>query len=248
MGLPLSSKHEINRQIRLRVVREFNFPDAVSDLLETASCYCAADEQRRGGGDMMLNDDMSTPPSPALHHGLGSGVMDMGNGGGGGAGPSVFGNLTFPRQQQMHHMMRQELPAIVQEGELGGTGAVGDALGLAASGRLGSYGRLGMLNHALDGHSCSAMDAIGGGGGGGGGHLSEIMPDVAMATASLGQLQLAAGGEHQVMQQAPESLQLDLGDGSSHLMGAVALNAMHHHSVQVSGRIIIRAHSRIQVL
>jgi BTB/POZ domain-containing protein 7 len=36
--LPLSSRHEINRQIRLRVVREFNLPDAVADLLEVAFC------------------------------------------------------------------------------------------------------------------------------------------------------------------------------------------------------------------
>uniref|UniRef100_A0A1A9VLI5 BTB domain-containing protein n=1 Tax=Glossina austeni TaxID=7395 RepID=A0A1A9VLI5_GLOAU len=36
LHLPLSSKHEIDRQIRLRVVREFNLPDAVSDLLETS--------------------------------------------------------------------------------------------------------------------------------------------------------------------------------------------------------------------
>lgn len=34
IALPLSSRQEINRQIRLRVVREFNLPDAVSDLLE----------------------------------------------------------------------------------------------------------------------------------------------------------------------------------------------------------------------
>ncbi|XP_066997729.1 BTB/POZ domain-containing protein 7 isoform X2 [Anabrus simplex] len=34
IALPLSSRHEINRQIRLRVVREFNLPDAVADLLE----------------------------------------------------------------------------------------------------------------------------------------------------------------------------------------------------------------------
>lgn len=32
--LPLSSRHEINLQIRLRVVREFNLPDIVADLLE----------------------------------------------------------------------------------------------------------------------------------------------------------------------------------------------------------------------
>lgn len=40
-------------------------------------------------------------------------------------------------------------------------------------------------------------------------HLSEMMPDVAMATASLGHLQL---------NEQAESLQLDLGDGSSHIM------------------------------
>ena len=39
------------------------------------------------------------------------------------------------------------------------------------------------------------------------GHLSDIMPDVAMATASFGQLQL----------QEQQELELDLGDGTSHL-------------------------------
>lgn len=39
------------------------------------------------------------------------------------------------------------------------------------------------------------------------------MPDVAMATASLGQLQLG---------DPPESLQLDLGDGPSHMMGGAS--------------------------
>lgn len=36
ISLPLSSRHEINRQLRLRVVREFNLPDAVADLLEVS--------------------------------------------------------------------------------------------------------------------------------------------------------------------------------------------------------------------
>lgn len=36
----LSSRHEINRQIRLCVVREFNFPDEVTELLENSNCYC----------------------------------------------------------------------------------------------------------------------------------------------------------------------------------------------------------------
>lgn len=36
VSLPLSSRHEINRQVRLRVVREFNLPDPVADLLEVS--------------------------------------------------------------------------------------------------------------------------------------------------------------------------------------------------------------------
>jgi hypothetical protein len=43
--------------------------------------------------------------------------------------------------------------------------------------------------------------------------LSEIMPDVAIATGQLNQLQL----------DPPESLHLDLGDGSSHIIGAGSL-------------------------
>lgn len=44
LSLPLSSRQEISQQIRLRVVREFNFPDGVADQLENSSCYCADDE------------------------------------------------------------------------------------------------------------------------------------------------------------------------------------------------------------
>lgn len=44
LTLPLSSRQEISQQIRLRVVREFNFPDGVADLLENTSCYCADDD------------------------------------------------------------------------------------------------------------------------------------------------------------------------------------------------------------
>lgn len=39
ISLPLSSRHEINRQLRLRVVREFNLPDAVADLLEVSTPF-----------------------------------------------------------------------------------------------------------------------------------------------------------------------------------------------------------------
>lgn len=39
IDLPLSSRSEINRQVRLRVVREFNLPDAVADILEVSMIY-----------------------------------------------------------------------------------------------------------------------------------------------------------------------------------------------------------------
>lgn len=52
-------------------------------------------------------------------------------------------------------------------------------------------------------------------------HLSEMMPDVAMATASLGHLQL---------NEPAESLQLDLGDGSSHIMANASIPP---HGIQV---------------
>lgn len=56
----------------------------------------------------------------------------------------------------------------------------------------------------------------------GDGHLSGIMPDVAMATASFGALQLVE----------PQELELDLGDGTSHLLqhpsNAVGTIGPHH--------------------
>lgn len=42
-SLPLASRRDINRQIRLRVVREFNLPDAMADELESAA-YQFAEE------------------------------------------------------------------------------------------------------------------------------------------------------------------------------------------------------------
>lgn len=55
------------------------------------------------------------------------------------------------------------------------------------------------------------------------------MPDVAMATASFGALQLVE----------PQELELDLGDGTSHLlqlntssMGSVVIHPMHSHERQ----------------
>lgn len=59
LTLPLSSRQEISRQIRLRVVREFNIPDGVADLLENSSCYCADEETN-------INTTQSTEN---IHHG-----------------------------------------------------------------------------------------------------------------------------------------------------------------------------------
>lgn len=41
--LPLASRRDINRQIRLRVVREFNLPDSIAEVLESAA-YQFAEE------------------------------------------------------------------------------------------------------------------------------------------------------------------------------------------------------------
>lgn len=114
-------------------------------------------------------------------------------------------NMTFPRQQHPMYataghsasgssMRRQELPALITEGEASGVFCVSGEQ--AAS-------------------SCAE-----------GGHLSQIMPDVAMATSSMGQLQINDG---------MESLQLDLGDGSSHMLGAAAAGiSVHGMQVRLS--------------
>lgn len=183
LSLPLSSRHEINRQIRLRVVREFNLPDDVADLLESSTCYCGDDGTGSKQEDLNslqqpMEHDTSPPASP---------IEPI-------ASASGYGrNMTFPRQPtqsaQQHTLGRrkQELPALVVEG-------------------VEAY----RLADAIEVNSCSE------------GHLSEIMPDVAMATASLGQLQIG---------DPPESLQLDLGDGPSHAIGA---SGGIGHSLQVS--------------
>lgn len=141
LNMPLSSRHEINRQIRLRVVREFNLPDPVADMLET--CYRTMDDEPKEPAQ----------PSPSRA-----------------ANQRQRANMTFPRPQQQ----RYELPAVVP----------------------GRY--------EVETSSCSD------------GHLSDVMPDVAMATATLGQMQL----------QEQQEMELDLGDGAAHLQ-VVPGSAVH---------------------
>lgn len=100
------------------------------------------------------------------------------------------GNLTFPRQQHMQTYSHQIGSSSVRRHDLPALITEGEGLVYRMPGE-------------NEGASCSES------------HLSEIMPDVAMATASLGHLQL---------NEPPESLQLDLGDGSSHgIMGAAGV-------------------------
>lgn len=203
MTLPLSSRQEINRQIRLRVVREFNFPDGVADQLENLASY-RVDEDTAPATTrstesihhqaMDEDDDGTPPPSPAMPSDN-TAAQQL---------AACYGrNMTFPRQQHpvyataghssggSNSMRRHELPALITEGEAsGGYRMPGDP----------------------EQGTCAE-----------GGHLSEIMPDVAMATASIGQLQINDG---------MESLQLDLGDGSSYMLGAGAAG-LGAHGIQV---------------
>ncbi|CAH1153456.1 unnamed protein product [Phaedon cochleariae] len=145
LNMPLSSRLEINRQIRLRVVREFNLPDPVADMLENS--HCLPDPS-----DDLPQTSPGRPPK--------------------GKGKSVG----FVRQG---YAQRQELPAVVPEGE---------------------------FRFAAEPESSSCSD----------GHLSDIMPDVAMATATIGQMQL----------QEQQEMELDLGDGNTRIHSSLGTQAM----------------------
>lgn len=160
LNMPLSSRHEIYRQIKLRVVREFNFPDAVADMLD--SCYFVLDQSDSDINS--ANNDGSIQPSPAKVS-----TMNVRN-------CYTAHNMTFPRHSggYGHNNRLHELPALVPEGE---------------------------FRFANEPESSSCSD----------GHLSDIMPDVAMATSTLGQIQL----------QEQQEMELDLGDGAVHLHGTL---------------------------
>lgn len=157
LNMPLSSRHEINRQIRLRVVREFNLPDPVADILE--NCY--------GIPDKSDNESLQISPNKPIN--LSHGCYNK--------------NMSFPRQS---FSQRQELPAIVPDGE---------------------------FRFSTEPESSSCSD----------GHLSDIMPDVAMATASVGQIQL----------QDQQEMELDLGDGNTRIHNTIGglqvrTGSLHH--------------------
>jgi BTB/POZ domain-containing protein 7 len=121
LSLTLSSKHEIHRQIRLRVVREYNFPDEVSNLLENSvSCFCS-DDLNKVDDDSAADEDINTGPSSpmASNENIPESINHYGS------------NLTFPRgmqsgsQSNSGSYRRLDLPSLVTEGEnyLGDEGA-----------------------------------------------------------------------------------------------------------------------------
>lgn len=181
IALQLSSRHEINRQIRLRVVREFNLPDQVASMLENSVCYCMDEQtdQRDLREDDKRRDREGTAvvkqPSPSK-----ASTSSV---------PLCFNgrNLTFPRSSgySSHSRHESQLPAIVTEGH-------------------DPYRYV-----AVEPESSSCSD----------GHLSDIMPDVAMATATIGQLNI---GQEQEME-------LDLGDGTAHLQTSQAVPHVGYH-------------------
>ncbi|XP_022914919.2 BTB/POZ domain-containing protein 7 [Onthophagus taurus] len=150
LNYPLSSRHEIYKQIRLRVVREFNLPDPVADMLE--NCFYVPDKTEN---EINTVSQEPVQPSPAK-------LSIVRN---------CYNHMTFPRQSG-YQPPRHELPALVPEGE---------------------------FRFVNEPESSSCSD----------GHLSDIMPDVAMATSTLGQIQL----------QEQQEMELDLGDGAAHLHG-----------------------------
>lgn len=71
LALPLSSRQDINRQIRLRVVREFNLPDPVAILLENASTAYRIDEDDENSNKLSRNRNIPVRGAvtfPRPHH------------------------------------------------------------------------------------------------------------------------------------------------------------------------------------
>jgi len=149
------------------------------------------------------------------HHS--NGLMGVANAFGSGSGPTL--QCSYSRLSSSVHQ-RNDLPALITEGDF--RFPHGNGLG---------------LDMGAEGGACG-LDAANS-------HLSEMMPDVAMATASLGQLHLTNNGAGcgpgnmggravSSNNDMSESLQLDLGDGPSpHIIGS-AVGSMTLRNIQVS--------------
>lgn len=233
LALPLSSKHEIIKQIRLRVVREFNFPDEVANLLEI-SCICSDESNKMDDEIDKIDDDMSsiitsTPPSPDV---------------------SSNPNLSFPRTQPhqsqllqtqatnstqqsstgsysphpsqsgLHSFRRHDLPSLITEGE-----------------------NLLRENNNSGYHQYSAQ--ISEEGACSEGHLS-IMPDVT-------KLQISTNNRIvSVNEPTNDSCSLDLGDRNTHtirhLYGRPGHYVLGHRNVQSTNSNRSSTHNHISFL
>ncbi|KAH8314616.1 hypothetical protein KR074_010798 [Drosophila pseudoananassae] len=257
--LPLSSKNEIDRQIRLRVVREFNLPDEVSDILGNSlqikkGCNDSATEatgtpsSAQNKVSVLEDVNQSPPPSPAAH----GSIQQFTN-----AATSFLSTATMASSMSyntevVHPCNNRNLtfPRLQSNGIIGVANFLAYSSGPAAQysyARLSTSGqhrndlpalitegdfRLGSDVEAEG--EASALDA-------GNSHLSEVMPDVAMATASLGQLHLTNNGSGCIStstrasiinNEVPESLQLDLGDGPSPHVVGTATNSVTLRNIQ----------------
>lgn len=158
LSLTLSSKHEIHRQIRLRVVREFNFPDEVSNLLENSvSCYCN-DDLNKIDDDSAADEDINTGPSSpmASNENIPESISNQ-----------YGSNLTFPRgmqggsQSNSGSYRRLDLPSLVTEGEnyLGDNESAGCAEGHISMIMPDVTASLGQMHvGSASGSSCSQLN------------------------------------------------------------------------------------------
>lgn len=154
LSLTLSSKHEIHRQIRLRVVREFNFPDEVSTLLENSvSCFCN-DDLNKIDDDSAADEDITGPSSPMASN---ENIPEA-------LGNHYGSNLAFPRgapggsQSNSGSYRRLDLPSLVTEGEqyLGEDGADGGHISMIMPDVTASLGQMQIGN--ASGSSCSQLN------------------------------------------------------------------------------------------
>ncbi|KAH8266987.1 hypothetical protein KR026_011888 [Drosophila bipectinata] len=246
--LPLSSKNEIDRQIRLRVVREFNLPDEVSDILgnslqinkgfnDIATEATSTPSSAQNEVSALEDVNQSPPPSPAAH----GSIQQFTNA----ASPflstaTMASSVSSYNTEVVHPCNNRNLtfPRLQSNGIIGAASFLACSSGTAAQ---YSYARLSNSSQhrndlpalITEGDFCLGSDVEAEGGASaldsGNSHLSEVMPDVAMATASLGQLHLTNSGSGCIStstrasiinNEVPESLQLDLGDGPSpHVVG-----------------------------
>lgn len=152
LSLTLSSKHEIYRQIRLRIVREFNFPDEVANLLENSvSCFCN-DDINKADDDSTVDDEIVTGPSSP-----GSASNEN-------IPESLYGgsNLAFPRNaiggSNSGSYRRLDLPSLV--GDDDGTNCESGHISMAMPDVTATFGQMHLTNPNETSSTASINDGM----------------------------------------------------------------------------------------